>query len=56
MRVAMAKTPKSHIGGRDARNGRFVTIQETKRRPDTTVRERIPNPGHGDTGRGKNRK
>ena len=47
------KKPESRIGGRDARTGEFVPLEETRRRPDTTVRERIPLPGHGDTGRGK---
>lgn len=47
------KEPESRIAGRDARTGEFIPIAETKRRPDTTVRERLPLPGHGDTGRGK---
>ena len=37
--------PKTHVGGRDARDGKFVPLKETYRRPDTTTRERIPNPG-----------
>lgn len=45
--------PKSHVGGRDSRNGQFIPVSETHRRPDTTVRERIPNPGYGVTDRGK---
>jgi hypothetical protein len=45
------KTPTSRIGGRDSRNGQFIPLRETERRPDTTQRERIPLPGHGDTGR-----
>ncbi|MFG0243660.1 MAG: hypothetical protein ACF8R9_12810 [Phycisphaerales bacterium JB054] len=47
------KSPKTRLQGRDARNGQFVPLSETKRRPSTTVRERVPNPGHGDTGRAK---
>jgi hypothetical protein len=46
------KKPESRIGGRDARTGQFIRVEETRSRPNTTVRERIP-PGHGDTGRGK---
>lgn len=47
------KDRESRIGGRDARTGEFIPVKETYRRPDTTMRERIPLPGHGDTGRGK---
>jgi hypothetical protein len=49
----MSKKPTGRIGGRDARTGEFIPISETKRRPATTVREIIPLPGHGDSGRGK---
>ena len=42
---------ESRIGGRDARTGHFIPVKETYERPNTTVRERIPLPGHGDTGR-----
>jgi hypothetical protein len=49
----MSKTPKGHIGGRDSRNGQFIPVSETYRRPATTQREIIPNPGHGDSGRRK---
>jgi hypothetical protein len=47
----MTKKPESHIGGRDSETGRFVPLEETYRRPATTQRERIPNPGRSDTGR-----
>lgn len=40
---------KTHTSGRDARSGRFITVEEAKRRPATTVIERVPNPGYGDT-------
>lgn len=30
--------------GRDAESGRFITIEEAKRRPKTTVVETIPKP------------
>ncbi len=51
--TTMSKKPKGHVGGRDSRTGQFVPVSETYRRPATTQREIIPNPGRGDTGRGK---
>jgi hypothetical protein len=30
--------------GRDSRNGHFITLKETERRPDTTEKERIHYP------------
>lgn len=45
----------SHTGYRDSKNGLFITEREAKRRPASTQKESIPNPGHGDTGRGKKR-
>ncbi len=51
----MSKKPQGHIGGRDSQTGRFVPISETHRRPATTQREIIPNPGRGDSGRRKGR-
>lgn len=50
------KKPESRVGGRDARTGHFIPVKETYQRPNTTVRERIPLPGHGDTGRSKPKK
>lgn len=49
----MSNKPKSHLGGRDARNGQFIPVSEARRRMETAVVERVPNPGHGDTGRGR---
>lgn len=49
----MSCKSKSHLGGRDARTGQFIPIPEARSRPDSAVVERIPNPGRGDTGRGK---
>ena len=49
----MAKN--SHPGHRDSRTGRLVTERYAERHPDRTQRESIPNPGRGDTGRGKKR-
>lgn len=43
----MAKA--THIGYRDARSGQFVTAKEGTRNPNSTIVERVPNPGRGDT-------
>jgi hypothetical protein len=45
--------PKTHTSGRDAGNGQFIPVAEARRRPETAVVERVPNPGRGDTDRGK---
>lgn len=42
----------THPGSRSAKSGQFVPKAYAKKHPATTVNERIPNPGHGDTGRG----
>ena len=55
----MAKRSKTHKVGRDSRTGEFIPVKEAERRPSTTTVERVPNAGHGDTGRnggGKKRK
>lgn len=44
----MAKS-KTTPRGRDAKTGQFIPVKEAKRRPTTTVVERVPKPGHGDT-------
>jgi len=44
---------RTTLRGRDAKTGEFVRLEETKRRPESTLRERVPKPGHGDTGKGK---
>ena len=46
-------TKNSHPGHRDSKNGRFVKEDYAKKHPKTTEKEAIPNPGRGDTGRGK---
>lgn len=38
---------KSTLKGRDAGTGRFIPVEEARRRPDTTVVERVPLPGKG---------
>ena len=50
------KKPKTRLGGRDAKTGEFIPIEEARRRPNTTVVERIPLPGRGDTDRGGKKK
>lgn len=50
-KVLIMSKPKGHIGGRDNRTGQFVPVEETRKRPASTSREVIPNPGHGDSGR-----
>jgi hypothetical protein len=44
---------KSHTGYRDSKTGLFVKEGDAKKRPASTQKESIPNPGRGDTGRGK---
>jgi hypothetical protein len=44
---------KSHPGYRDSETGQFVRKEYAKKHPRTTQKERIPNPGRGDTGRSK---
>jgi len=46
-------TNKTRTGYRDADSGQFIKENEAKRNPKESVKERIPLPGHGDTGRGK---
>ena len=48
----MAKK-QSHTGHRSSKTGRFVRESYAKAHPNTTQKESIPNPGRGDTGRGK---
>jgi len=43
----MSKQRESRVAGRDTRTGYFVPVEETRRRPATTVREHVPLPGHG---------
>ena len=47
----MAK--KTHKVGRDATTGKFIPVKRAQKRPRTTTVENVPNPGYGDTGRGK---
>jgi hypothetical protein len=57
----MSKSGKSGGGGsqshtqyRSAKDGQFKTEKQAERmKPENVVKERVPNPGYGDTGRGK---
>jgi hypothetical protein len=48
MEISMAVSKTTKIG-RDAKSGEFISVKEAIRRPTTTVVERIPKPGYGDT-------
>lgn len=52
----MEKKKQIHTGHRDSETGRFVKERYAKTHPKTTQKESIPNPGRGDTGRGKKKK
>jgi hypothetical protein len=45
----MSKDSRTSLRGRDARTGEFIKVSEARRRPDSSVVERVPKPGHGDT-------
>lgn len=49
-------SPKTHLEGRNSQNGKFIPVAEARQRPNTSTVERVPNPGYGDTGRGKGKK
>lgn len=51
-----SKKPTSHLQGRSAITGRFKPVTDARRQPDTSVVERVPNPGYGDSGRSNGRK
>lgn len=40
---------KTTLKGRDAKTGEFITVKEARQHPKTTVVERVPKPGYGDT-------
>lgn len=52
-RRQMSKEPKAHKQGRHAGTGQFKSVEWARKNPDRGVVEHVPNPGHGDTGRGK---
>jgi hypothetical protein len=39
--MAGNKKSKTRLAGRDAKTGKFITVKEARRRPNTTVVERI---------------
>ncbi len=41
------KKPETRLEGRDARTGRFESVEKARRHPDTSVVERVPLPGKG---------
>ena len=53
MEFTYVSKKQSHTGHRDSKSGEFVTKRYADRHPNTTQKESIPNPGKGDTGRGK---
>lgn len=51
-----SKKPTSHLQGRSAITGQFKSVADARRQSTTSVVERVPNPGHGDTNRSGGRK
>lgn len=49
----MSKDSKTTLKGRDAGSGQFIPVEQARRNPSTSVVERVPKPGRGDTGSGK---
>lgn len=45
--MAKKKEPQTSLRGREADTGRFIPVEEARRRPNTTVVERVPFPGKG---------
>ena len=45
--MASRKTPETSLKGRDAETGRFIPVEEARRRRQTAVVERVPLPGKG---------
>jgi hypothetical protein len=45
----MAKETKSFLIGRSAITGRLMSVPQAKARPNTSVVERMPKPGNGDS-------
>ena len=44
-----SRTPTTRTGYRSAETGQFITPREAARSPATTVKERVPLPGRGET-------
>ena len=45
----MSKDSKTRLVGRDSRTGAFISVKEARGRATTTVVERVPKPGYGDS-------
>lgn len=45
----MSRERKTFDIGRDSKNGQFIPVNEAERRPNSTVVERVPKSGYGDT-------
>ena len=43
----MGKKPETRLEGRDARTGKFESVEKSRRHPSTSVVERVPLPGKG---------
>lgn len=41
------KKSETSLKGRDARTGRFESVEKARRHPSTSVVERVPKPGKG---------
>lgn len=41
------KERETTLKGRDARTGQFIPVEDARKRPNTTVFERVPLPGKG---------
>ena len=41
------KEKETTLKGRDAKTGQFIPVEEARRRPKTTVVEKVPLPGKG---------
>jgi hypothetical protein len=45
----LGKASKTVVHGRNAKTGRFVSVEKARTRPSTHVVERVPKPGYGET-------
>lgn len=41
------KRPETRLEGRNAKTGRFESVEQARRHPSTSVVERVPLPGKG---------
>jgi len=51
--MSKSNPPKTHLVGRNAGTGKLTSVETARRNPARYVVERMPNPGRGDTDRGK---